>query len=107
MNIAFSSTSKSFKTRVWFTRFLVVGIFSCAVGYMSLMVSITSFIRERQDVRDSIRKTQIAISDLEVRYFELAQSIDKNIITDLGFVNNTVPVFAYTNPENATVAFLR
>ncbi len=107
MKTQISSISKSFKTRVWVTRFLIVGIFSCVVGYMSLMVSITSFIRERQEMRDTIRKTQIAISDLEVRYFEFAQSIDKNAIAELGFVNNTVPIFAYTNPENATVAFLR
>jgi hypothetical protein len=64
-------------------------------------------INERKDIRAEIRDTQVAISDSEVKYFELAQSIDKNVIASLGFTESTVPVFAYTHPDYPTVAVAR
>lgn len=79
----------------------------CVVVYMVLMVRTISLINERKDIRAEIRNTQVAISDSEVRYFELAQSIDKNVIESLGFTESTVPVFAYTHPDYPTVALVR
>lgn len=76
----------------------------CIVVYMVLMVQTISLINERKDIRNSIRNAQVAISDLEVRYFDLAKSIDQNVITDLGFTESVVPVFAYTHPDYPTVA---
>lgn len=100
-------TTSSFKTRVLVSRLLTVGIGVCIASYMILMVSTISLINQRKDIRGSIRNAQVAISDLEVRYFDFAKSIDQNVITNLGFTHSTVPVFAYTHPENATVALLR
>jgi predicted RND superfamily exporter protein len=99
--------TNSFKTRVWLSRFLTTGIGICVMSYIFLMVSTISLINERKEVRVDIRDAQVAISDLEVRYFDLAKSIDKDIIANLGFTHSTVPVFAYTYPENTTVALLR
>ncbi|HQV64948.1 MAG TPA: hypothetical protein PKZ56_01835 [Candidatus Paceibacterota bacterium] len=79
----------------------------CIVVYMVLMVRTISLINERKDIRAEIRNTQVAISDSEVRYFELAQSIDKKVIENLGFTESTVPVFAYTHPDYPTVAVAR
>lgn len=99
----------SFKTRVWLSRFLTVGIGICVMSYIFLMISTISLINERKEVRVDIRDAQVAISDLEVRYFDLAKSINQDIISNLGFTHSTVPVFAYTYPENitTTVAMLR
>ena len=79
----------------------------CIVVYMVLMVQTISLINERKDIRASVRDAQVAISDLEVHYFELAQSIDEKTIADLGFTESVIPVFAYTSPEHPTVALVR
>lgn len=79
----------------------------CIVAYMVLMVQTISLINDRKDIRSEIRNTQVAISDLEVKYFELAQSIDQKVITDLGFTESVIPVFAYTHTDYPTVAVAR
>ena len=102
------STTSS-KTRVIISRVLSVFAGTCVIAYMVLMVQTISLINERKDVRTEIRDTQVAISDLEVKYFELAQSIDQKVINDLGFTESVIPVFAYTNtkPSYPTVALIR
>lgn len=94
-------------TRAIISRSLSVIAVGCVVVYMVLMVRTISLINERKDIRAEIRNTQVAISDSEVRYFELAQSIDKSVIESLGFTESTVPVFAYTHPDYPTVALVR
>ncbi len=96
--------SSSFAIRVILSRFFSVGIAACLVGYTLLMVSTISLINERKDIQASIRSSQVAISDLEIRYFELAKSIDTETIKNLGFTHTTTPYFAYTQPEHRTVA---
>lgn len=102
------STSSS-RARVITSRVLSIFAGTCVIAYMVLMVQTISLINERKDVRSEIRDTQVAISDLEVKYFELAQSIDQKVITDLGFTESVIPVFAYTDtkPTYATVALVR
>lgn len=94
-------------SRVLASRGLGVFAAGCIVVYMVLMVQTISLINERKDIRGSIRDAQVAISDLEVNYFELAQSIDEETIKDLGFTESVIPVFAYTTPEHPTVALVR
>lgn len=108
----FSSTqshtpSRSSRTRMILSRCLSVFAGGCIAVYMVLMVQTISLINERKDIRAEIRNTQVAISDLEVKYFELAQSIDQQVITDLGFTESAVPVFAYTKTNYPTVALVR
>jgi len=93
--------------RVIISRALTAVSIGCITVYMVLMVQTISLINERKDIRAEIRDTQVAISDSEVKYFELAQSIDKNVIASLGFTESTVPVFAYTHPDYPTVAVAR
>lgn len=93
--------------RVIISRALTTVSIGCIAVYMVLMVQTISLINERKDIRAEIRDTQVAISDSEVKYFELAQSIDKNVIASLGFTESTVPVFAYTHPDYPTVAVAR
>ncbi len=99
----------SSRARVIISRTLSVAVGTCVIAYMVLMVQTISLINERKDIRTEIRDTQVAISDLEVRYFELAQSIDQKVISDLGFTESVIPVFAYTNtkPSYPTVALIR
>ena len=96
----------SSRARVIISRTLSVAAGTCVIAYMVLMVQTISLINERKDIRTD---TQVAISDLEVRYFELAQSIDQKVISDLGFTESVIPVFAYTNtkPSYPTVALIR
>lgn len=93
--------------RVIISRSLTAVATGCIAVYMVLMVQTISLINERKDIRAEIRDTQVAISDSEVKYFELAQSIDKNVIASLGFTESTVPTFAYTHPDYPTVAVAR
>lgn len=101
------TTHHNSSVRVLISRALSAVAVGCIVVYMILMVQTISLINERKDIRGSIRNTQVAISDLEVRYFELAQSIDQQVISDLGFTESTVPTFAYTHPDYPTVAMVR
>ncbi len=105
----YPSTTQSHTRRVMPTRAVISKTLSCMVFgmiavYMVLMVRTVSLISERKDIRNATRDVQVKISDLEVKYFDLAQSIDQKTITDLGFTESVVPVFAYTNPEYPTVA---
>jgi hypothetical protein len=103
-----SYTNHSVPTRrVLISRTLTGFAGVCIMTYMVLMVQTISLINERKDIRESIRQTQIAISDGEVQYFKLAQSIDTSTMQALGFTESTVPVFAYTHPNFATVALSR
>lgn len=101
-------SKRSIMNRVVLSRGLTAVVVGLLCAYGGFMVSAISLIQERKEVRESIRQTQIAISDLEVDYFNLAQSIDTQTIQQLGFTESTVPVFAYTDgvdiPE---VAFSR
>jgi hypothetical protein len=72
-----------------------------------MMIQTVTLINERKDIRESIRQTQVGISDLEIQYFKLAQGIDKQTIEQLGFKESVVPVFAYTKPAYESVAFNR
>lgn len=76
-------------------------------SYVIMMVQTVSLVNERKDIREETRQTQVGISDLEIQYFQLAQSIDKETIEKLGFKESAVPVFAYTKPVYDTVALLR
>ncbi len=102
-----SRTSSTSHIQVIISRSLSLFAGLCIVAYMVLMVQTISLINERKDIRSEIRNTQVAISDLEVKYFELAQSIDQKVITDLGFTESVIPVFAYTRPDYPTVAVAR
>ena len=97
----------SSRIQVVISRTLSIFAGVCVVAYMVLMVQTISLINNRKDIRSEIRNTQVAISDLEVKYFELAQSIDQKVITDLGFTESVIPVFAYTQPQYPTVAVAR
>jgi hypothetical protein len=76
-------------------------------SYVFMMIQTVTLINERKDIRESIRQTQVGISDLEIQYFKLAQGIDKQTIEQLGFKESVVPVFAYTKTAYDSVAFNR
>lgn len=78
-----------------------------ALSYVFMMIQTVTLINERKDIRESIRQTQVGISDLEIQYFKLAQGIDKQTIEQLGFKESVVPVFAYTKTAYDSVAFNR
>lgn len=103
-----TESKRPFMNRVVLSRGLTAIVVGLLCAYGGFMVQAISLIQERKDVRESIRQTQIAISDLEVDYFNLAQSIDPQTIQQLGFTESTVPVFAYTDGTDAPeVAFSR
>ena len=90
--------------RVIVSRVLSACVVVLIIAYMGMMVKTISLVNDRKDIRTQIRDTQVAVSDLEVKYFNLAQSIDQAEISRLGFTDSTTPVFAYTNPAFPTVA---
>jgi hypothetical protein len=106
---ALSNNSKrighSYRATISKTLTATVGLL--VASYMVMMIQTVSLINERKDIREETRQTQVAISDLETQYFQLAQSIDKTTIEKLGFTESTVPLFAYTKPVYDTVALLR
>lgn len=102
-----TSYKKTFLTRArvsGFLTFLVIGLFG---SYLGVTIGTISLVNERKEIREEMRQTQIAISDLEVTYFDLAQAIDSETITQLGFTDSVVPVFAYTKEVYPSVALSR
>lgn len=101
-----SHTRMILPSRAVISRTLSCVAFGMVAVYMVLMVQTISLINQRKEVQNATRDAQVAISGLEVRYFELAQSIDQKTITDMGFTESVIPTFAYTNagPSYPTVA---
>lgn len=64
-------------------------------------------IDQRKDLNKEIQTAQMAVSDLEMRHFNLASSIDMAKAAEFGFVDAKTPDFAYTNPLAETVALSR
>jgi citrate lyase alpha subunit len=102
-----NNSQNQFITRIGLSRFLTVITLSLVGTYVGVTVQTISLVNERKEIREEVRQTQIAISDLEVNYFELAQSIDEGTIQELGFTESVVPVFAYTRDTYPTVALSR
>jgi len=103
----FSSKNKSTISRMHISRYLSGFVGVLVVGYVGIMIATVSLIQDRKEIRESIRQTHIAISDLEVHYFELAQAIDTETIKQLGFTESVVPVFAFTDAGYPAVAVSR
>ncbi len=102
-----SQQKKSFLNRVLVSRFFT-GVLVLIIGaYAGFTVQSVALTNERKELREEIRQTQIAISDLEVTYFELAQAIDPTTIEQLGFSETVTPVFAYTEESYPAVALIR
>lgn len=98
---------KSFFNRMIVSR-LFTGLLVVIIGaYAGFTVQSVALTNERKELREEIRQTQIAISDLEVTYFELAQAIDPTTIEQLGFTETVTPVFAYTEDSYPAVAVVR
>lgn len=71
-----------------------VGMF---VSYSFLIGSTVISINERKNLYSDIRAKQAELSELEIKYFTVAQGIDLNKARELGFIDTTT-TFAYTNP---------
>jgi ABC-type proline/glycine betaine transport system substrate-binding protein len=101
----FKTTKRSYREIISKTLTVTIGVL--IASYIVMMVQTVSLVNERKDIREETRQTQVTISDLEIQYFQLAQSIDKETIEKLGFKESVLPVFAYTKPVYDTVALLR
>lgn len=95
---------RSIFNRVFISRFFTSVLVMIVVAYAGLTVQTAVFANERKELREEIRQTQIAISDLEVNYFDLAQAIDTETINSLGFTEIATPLFAYTETSYPSVA---
>jgi hypothetical protein len=70
-----------------------IGMF---VAYSFLIGSTVISINERKNLYSDIRTKQAQLSELEIKYFTVAQGIDLNKAKELGFID-TPTTFAYTN----------
>jgi len=68
------------------------------LGYSILIVGTIISINQRKDLYSEIRTKQAQVSELEVKYFNLAQQIDLEKVNELGFIDMPNAVFAYTIP---------
>jgi hypothetical protein len=100
-------SQQSFLNRIRMIRILTVLVIGLFGATISIPVMTITMVNERKDIREQVRQTQIAISDMEVQYFELAQSIDPETIKQLGFTESITPVFAYTKENYPAVALSR
>lgn len=84
------------------SRILGIGVGILVVTYSVLLVQTINTVSERKELRTEIQEAQQRVSELETKYFELANTIDSNYVKQLGFVENADPVFAYTIPDHVT-----
>lgn len=87
-------------------RFFIILAILLGVIYSILVVRTIHTIGDRKEARIAIRDTQSRISELEKKYFELAQGIDTSYVTQMGFTEVQEPVFAYLQDsyDNSTNA---
>ena len=64
-------------------------------------------INQRKDLLSQVRTTQSAVSDSEIKYFNLASAIDMNTVAKYGFVDSKTPDFAYTSPNGEDTVAVR
>lgn len=76
-------------------KFFTILAMVLGVTYSILVVRTIHTIGDRKEARIAIRDTQSRISELEKRYFELAQGIDGAYVNQMGFTEVHEPVFAY------------
>jgi len=87
-----------------YNRHLFAGTIGLFCLYSFFIVSAVVAINQRKDLGTDIRTTQSSVSDLEINYFNLASQVDVNKATQLGFVNDPVPEFAYVGGQDNNVA---
>jgi hypothetical protein len=85
-------------------RHLLTGLVVLFGLYSFFIARTVVAVNQRKDVRAEIRDTQTRVSDLEIKYFNLASNIDMQKATELGFIDSQTPTFAYTKPAAETVA---
>ncbi len=76
------------------------------VVYSFLIGSTVVSINERKNLYSEIRAQQAHLAELEIQYFELAQGVDLNRATEMGFKDQPA-AFAYTNPGAEDAVALR
>ena len=88
-----------------------VHLFAGTVGlfclYSFFIVGAVVAVNQRKDIRTEIHDVQATVSEREINYFDLASHVDIQKATDLGFVNEPVPKFAYVAGQDNTVAVAR
>lgn len=82
---------------------IIVGLF---VVYSVLIVTTILSINDRKNLYSDIRAKQAQLSELEIKYFNVAQQIDLNKARELGFVDQAA-TFAYTNPISDNAVAIR
>jgi hypothetical protein len=88
-------------------RYLLGGLIVFFMAYSFFIGRTVIVIDQRKDLAKEIQTAQMAVSDLEIEYFNLASSIDMAKALELGFVDSKTPDFAYTHPAEETVALVR
>ncbi len=82
----------------------IVGLFAV---YSFFIVSTVIAINQCKDLRVEMRTSQARVSELEIKYFALASSIDETKAQSLGFIASETPSFAYMSPLPEKVALVR
>ncbi len=100
-----SFTKKIFSGTLNTTLLLVVvglfGAYSFFIGHSVIAIN------QRKVLMGQIRTTQSAVSDSEIKYFNLASGIDMTTVSKLGFIDSETPDFAYTNPTGQDAVAVR
>lgn len=73
---------------------LVVSIVMLSICYIYFIGSITFNVLARKSLESNMREVGSRVSNLELSYLSLSNSIDKNFASSLGFVDATSPIFA-------------
>lgn len=73
---------------------LVASIVLLSVFYIYFIGSITFNVLARKSVESNMREVGSRVSNLELSYLSLSNSIDKNFALSSGFVDATSPIFA-------------
>lgn len=88
-------------------RYLLVALVGMFALYSFFIARSVVAINQRKTLYSEVRTSQAKVSDLEIKYFNLASSIDIQKAAALGFVESKTPTFAYTHPDADTVALVR
>ncbi|MFA7192329.1 MAG: hypothetical protein WC089_03470 [Candidatus Paceibacterota bacterium] len=73
---------------------LVTSIVMLSICYIYFIGSITFNVLARKSLESNMREVGSRVSNLELSYLSISNSIDKNFASSLGFVDAASPIFA-------------
>lgn len=82
----------------------LVGMF---VVYSFFIARAVIAVNERKALYADLRTSQAKVSELEIKYFNLASAVDVEKAATLGFIESKNPTFAYTRPAVDTAVAVR